>query len=157
MFLFQWYFSYNTVYDIHVDTKDILTRAHFWLYVTLGIHQNVWIVYTSNILSSCTIILYSFVNHLQLYESSIQPDELLGHYLRFPFSFLPFPLFAPPNVDVKELQHPHNNLRLSSELFLQLPSIWSATNGTFPVCGLIFDHPHSEQLLLYFSIKYFLT
>ncbi len=68
--------------------------------------------------------------------------------------FRPFPLFSPAYVGVSASQFGQSNLRLLSVLLRQLPSIWSATNGTCPVLRLIFDHPHKQHLFPNFSRKY---
>jgi hypothetical protein len=43
--------------------------------------------------------------------------------------FLPLPLLAPLYVGVKEWQFGQINLKFSSELFSELPSMWSISNG----------------------------
>jgi len=68
--------------------------------------------------------------------------------------FLPFPLFNPAYVGVNASQFGQSKRRLFSILLRQLPSIWSATNGTCPVLGLIFDHPHKQHLFPNFFRKY---
>ena len=70
---------------------------------------------------------------------------------------LPFPLLRAAYVGDKESQFGHTKRRFSSLLFLQLPSIWSATKGMIPVFGLILAQPHRQHLLAYFLRRYFLT
>jgi len=67
---------------------------------------------------------------------------------------LPFPLFNPAYVGVNESQLGQSKRRLLSMLLRQLPSMWSATNGTRLVLGLIFAHPHKQHLFPNFLRRY---
>jgi len=64
------------------------------------------------------------------------------------------PLFNPAYVGLNASQFGQSNRRLLSMLLRQLPSIWSATNGTCPVMGLTLAHPHKQHLFPNFSLRY---
>src|SRR3989344_3898291 len=76
---------------------------------------------------------------------------LLALFLR------PFPLFRAAKVGFNASQLGHISLRFFSTLFIQFPSMWSATSGTTLVLELTSAHPQIQHLLLYFPRKYFFT
>lgn len=98
-----------------------------------------------------------------LYESSVLPLNYFGNFINCPscalllgaLFFLPCPLFKPAQVGLSESQLGQINRRLFSTLFLQLPSIWSATSGTTLVFWFTSDHPHKQHLSSYLILRYF--
>jgi len=69
----------------------------------------------------------------------------------------PLPLLSAAYVGVSESQFGQSKRRFTSALLRHLPSMWSATKGTFPVFGLISAQPHKQHLSPNFSLKYLFT
>ena len=100
-----------------------------------------------------TCCLRNSYSTTELLRLSVNERASLARLLTTRF-FLPFPLFNPAYVGVKESQLGQRRRRLLSMLLRQLPSIWSATSGIWLSLELVSAQPHRQHLFPNFLRKY---